>query len=361
MLNFNPDGKKVILSVDGGGMRGLIPIAMLAELEAMTGKPAYELFDMVAGTSTGAVIAGGLALHLSAHDILEQIYKSRLPGAFPLDTFLSNLATYGRFLLTGLRYLYDLEPFRQALQPLAQGKKLRDLTQPIFFVTTKDVRSGDTYYVVSAGPGLSAFADWPLAGAVAASGAAPIYFPPVAGNLIDGGVGVYSNPCLAVATEAMEYIGATEGFVDDQVMLVSLGTGLTPRAREDGVASRFWLFDWVNYVILSGIDDASLQQVFVTRAIYSARLDFRRYNPLLSRESVERELGVPTDNLSDPAQLTLSSRRSDQIALMEAIGRAYARRIDWTRAHVMPWDTPGGQAKPDMATFPVDWSKTGFR
>ncbi|MBE0689488.1 MAG: patatin-like phospholipase family protein, partial [Anaerolineae bacterium] len=252
MLSFNPNGKKVILSVDGGGMRGIIPIAMLAELEAMTGRPAYELFDMVAGTSTGAIIAGGLALHLSAHEILEQIYKSRLPGAFPPDTFLSNLATYGRFLLTGLRYLYDLEPFRQALQPLAQGQTLGDLTRPIFFATTKDVRSGDTYYVVSAGPGLSAFADWPLSGAVAASGAAPIYFPPVAGNLIDGGVGVYANPCLAVATEAMEYIGATEDFVDDNVILVSLGTGFTPRTRDDGIAARYWLFDWVNYVILSG-------------------------------------------------------------------------------------------------------------
>ncbi len=361
MLDFNPSGKKTILSVDGGGMRGLIPVAMLAELEAMTGKPAYELFDMVGGTSTGAIIAGGLALHLSAHEILEQIYKSRLPGAFPPDTLLGNLATYIRFIFNGLRYLYDLEPFRQALQPLALGRSLGDLQQPIFFATTKDVRSGDTYYMVSAGPGRAAFADWPLSGAVAASGAAPIYFPPVAGNLIDGGVGVYANPCLAVATEAMEYIGSAEEFVDDNVILISIGTGFTPRERDDGVASRYSLFDWVNYVILSGIDDAALQQVFVTRAIYSGRLDFRRYNPLLSRASIERDLDVPTGGLPDPAQLTLSSRRPEQIALMEAIGRAYARKLDWTREHVMPWDTPGGQPRQDMSTFPVDWAKTPFR
>ena len=50
MLDFNPTGKKVILSLDGGGMRGMISIALLAELEKMTGKTCQQMFDMVAGT-----------------------------------------------------------------------------------------------------------------------------------------------------------------------------------------------------------------------------------------------------------------------------------------------------------------------
>ncbi len=361
MLNFNPEGKKIILSIDGGGMRGVLPIAMLAELENMTGRPAYDLFDMVAGTSTGALIAAGLALHLSAHDILEQIYKDRLPGAFPPDTLLGNLSTYARFLFSGLRFLYDLEPFRRALASLAQGKCLGDLDQPIFFATTKDVRSGEVCYLVSKGPGRAAFADWPLSGAVAASGAAPIYFPPVAGNLIDGGVGVYANPSLPAATEAMEYIGADEGYTDDHVMMISLGTGYTPNERRDGAAARFWLYNWVEYLIMSGIDDASLQQVFVTRAIYGSRIDFRRYNPYLTRESAADALNVPVIGRPDPAALTLSSRRADQIALMEDIGRAYARRIDWTKPGLMPWDTAGGQPKPNGTKFPIDWSQTPYR
>ena len=61
---------KTILSVDGGGIRGIIPLACLVQLEKKEGKPAPELFDMVAGTSTGAIIAGGIALGLSARGLL---------------------------------------------------------------------------------------------------------------------------------------------------------------------------------------------------------------------------------------------------------------------------------------------------
>ena len=49
-----------ILSIDGGGIRGIIPALVLVEIEKRTGKPIHELFDLVAGTSTGGIIAVGL-------------------------------------------------------------------------------------------------------------------------------------------------------------------------------------------------------------------------------------------------------------------------------------------------------------
>ena len=356
MLNFNPEGKKVILSVDGGGMRGMIPIAMLAELEQMTGKTCQQMFDMVAGTSTGSVIAAGLGVGLTASEILEQIYRTRLPQAFASQ----NALMYLRYVLNGLRHLYDMQPFIDALAPLAMGKKIRDLTRPIVLMTTKDVRVGDTYFVVSKGPGLAAVADWPVSGAVAASGAAPIYFPPVASSLIDGGVGVTGNPCLVAAVEAMEYIGAEEGFVDGKVILISLGTGFAPLLYPDGAAARFWLKDWIEYVITRGmIDDTALEQATSTRAIYGSRLDFRRYQPELTRQNLADQLGLTVT--IDPTKLSLDSHAPEQIALMEQIGRAYARKIDWTQPNVMSWDTVGGQRKPDMTETPVDWSNTPYR
>jgi uncharacterized protein len=355
MLNFNPEGKKVILSVDGGGMRGMISIAMLAELERMTGKTCQQLFDMVGGTSTGAIIAAGLGIGMTASEILETVYRDRLPKAFgPNNIFL-----WIRYLLGGLRHIYPLEPFIEAVQPLAQGVKVGDITHPIVFMTTKDVRVGDTYYIVSKGPGREAVKDWPLSGAVGASGAAPIYFPPVAGNLIDGGVGVNSNPCLAVAIEAMEYIGVEADFYNDNVMMISLGTGYVPNLHGEGAATKFWLKDWIQYLILKGLDDSSLQQAYSTQAIYGSRIDFRRYNPELTWENLANAFDLTPE--IDPTKLSLDSHSPEQVELMEQIGRAYARRIDWLQPTVMPWDTVGGHRKPNIKRADVDWSKTPFK
>ncbi|NJD29464.1 MAG: hypothetical protein FIA92_14360, partial [Chloroflexi bacterium] len=73
--------RRRILAIDGGGMRGLIPAVALAGLERMTGRPAREAFDFLAGTSTGAVIAGGLAAGIPAQRIVE-LYRRRGPELF---------------------------------------------------------------------------------------------------------------------------------------------------------------------------------------------------------------------------------------------------------------------------------------
>lgn len=354
-LDFNPNGKKVILSIDGGGMRGTISIAMLAELERMTGKTCQQLFDMVAGTSTGAIIAAGIAIGMTAQQLLEVVYRDKLPKAFPKQ----DLSFWLRYITGGLKYLYPLETFREALAPLAQGQKIRDITHPIILLTTKDVRTSNTYYITNAGPGAATFADWPLSGAVAASGAAPIFFPPVAGNLVDGGVGVYGNPCLAAAIEAMEYIGAERGFTPGNVIEISLGTGYPTNERADGEADRYWLLDWIKYIIIAGMDEAQIQQAFNVRAIYRDQMDFRRYNPLLTRENLETNLGILTEGRPNPSELGLDSFAPEQIALMEDIGRVYAHHIDWTKENQMPWDTVGGHGKP--RALPVNWAATNYR
>lgn len=382
MLNINPQNKRMILSIDGGGMRGLITVAMLAELEEMTGKPCYELFDLVAGTSTGAIIAAGIGLGYPAKFILEEVYRKRLPAAFRVQS--DGLLRWVRYLFNGLRHLYSLKPFIETMSDLAEGRKVFDLgkvdpsitypktpddksvidlRKPTVLMTTNDVRTNNTYYIVSQGPGAKEFSHWPVAGAIGASGAAPIYFPPVLGNYVDGGVGIFGNPCLAATIEAMEYIGKNEprsingdlGYVDDNVIHLSLGTGYTPNERQDSAARNFWLKDWVEYVIFSGMDQSGLQQVFTTRAVYGKRIDFRRYNPYLKRESVRDVLGIDVAATLDPEKLELDSAGEDEVVLMEQIGRAYARLLfkekRWEHPGYMPWvsedrrDPDYGQAR----------------
>ena len=345
---FNPYQKDLILSIDGGGMRGIVALAILCWLEEQTGKPAYELFKLVGGTSTGALICAGLGLGMSAREMMDDVYKDRLPRAFrKIKRF-----RWLRFLFSGLRHMYAYKPFIDALGPYSEGKRMADILSPAILLTTKDLRTSNTYYITNQGPGAPMFAHWPLAGAVASSVAAPLFFPPVQGNLVDGGVGSYGNPCLAVSVEAVAYLDMKA----ENVIHLSLGNGYISNEEDEGAGAGFWLKSWIEYLIFEGMDDAALQQVFMARAIY-AQMDFRRYNPLLSRQNVEHNLEIDCGDV-DPSALALDSNGRDEIELMERIGRAYAAKIDWMKEGALPWNTVGGRAAPRFADS--DWDNSPF-
>ncbi len=378
---FNPENKKLILSLDGGGMRGIIPLTMLVYLEKKLNKPAYEIFDMVAGTSTGAIIAAGLALGYSAEYILENVYRTRLPGAFGNR---DGVRFWLRYLFRyGLRYQYSWKPFILALSVFEGTDKTLGETyppppgvkRPILLMTTKDLRTTNTYYMVNAGAGRALFADWPLKGAVTASSAASLFFRPVDGNLVDGGVGAFGNPCLAAATEAFEFISNRDVEAEDRLfdpertILISLGTGHVSTNLANQAGYTRGITDWLSFNIIGGIVEAAVQQALNTRAIYGNQgLDFRRFNVNLTKQAVRDVLGVPLGNL-DPQRLTLDTTSAAEIALMEKIGTAYADIIDWTLPDQLPWANPrdgkppahtkAGQPRPQDPSSadlpPIDW------
>ena len=65
-----------ILSLDGGGMRGLATVLILKEIEKRTGKRMHELFDLICGTSTGGILAVALGIKMMSVDQLEEIYRN---------------------------------------------------------------------------------------------------------------------------------------------------------------------------------------------------------------------------------------------------------------------------------------------
>src|SRR4051794_19029634 len=75
---------KRILSIDGGGLKGALPAAFLAEVEEATGKRIVDNFDLITGTSTGGIIAIGLGLGIPAREIL-RFYQSHGPAVFRQD------------------------------------------------------------------------------------------------------------------------------------------------------------------------------------------------------------------------------------------------------------------------------------
>lgn len=107
-----------ILSIDGGGIKGVFPASFLAALRADLPCPIADYFDLIAGTSTGGIIAIGLGLGLSAEELLE-FYKAEGPAIFPPS------AASG-WIRHWFVSKYRPEPLREALQKAIGGKILGD-------------------------------------------------------------------------------------------------------------------------------------------------------------------------------------------------------------------------------------------
>lgn len=116
---LDPTGnKKLILSLDGGGMRGAITLAMLVELEEKLEKQlgekvsCHDLFDMFVGTSSGAIIAANLAMGYSARELQDkELFRTRLRDAFSKKTgrfWIISILLMIIFLVAPLVYLYGL-------------------------------------------------------------------------------------------------------------------------------------------------------------------------------------------------------------------------------------------------------------
>jgi uncharacterized protein len=195
----------MILAIDGGGIRGLIPALVLAEIEQRTGRPINELVDLIAGTSTGAILACALAEPdpLPAERIAN-LYVEEGPRIF--DRSLLKRITSADGLIDER---YEADGLVAALERYLGTARLAD-AQPAVLLTVYDI---ERRRAVLLGPG----DDVSMVDAAHASSAAPTYFEPVrvgGATLVDGGVFATNPAMLAFATAG----GAPE-------LLLSLGTG----------------------------------------------------------------------------------------------------------------------------------------
>jgi patatin-like phospholipase/acyl hydrolase len=115
-----------ILTIDGGGIRGTFPAAFLANLEEDLEYPIGRYFDLISGTSTGGIIAIGLALGLSAADILK-LYEDKGPAIFGqsksgLPGWLARRYRFGKWLFWGPKY--SAKPLHDALTEVLGERRL---------------------------------------------------------------------------------------------------------------------------------------------------------------------------------------------------------------------------------------------
>jgi len=360
-----------ILALDGGGIRGVLTLEILAEIERQLAAAAgrgddfrlADFFDFIGGTSTGAIIAAGLARGMSAGELID-FYAETGPLMFEKAKLLGRL-----------RNLYVADPLKEKLQQVfgADTTLGSDSLRTLLLVVTRNATT-DSPWPVTSNP----FAKYndpgrpdcnlkiPLWQLVRASTAAPIYFPPevLAWDpddplktfvFVDGGVTPYNNPSFLLyrkATVPRYRLSWKTGERD--MMIVSVGTGMAPGGGADVASpSRNALANLADLpgTLMSGAQiDQDVNCRAVGRCVHGAPIDrelgdmiprdendtvlpldhdlgrdflYARYDAQLSEQGLA-DLGLPD---LDPKRVqTLDA--VDAIPELQEVGKAVAKNVD---------------------------------
>jgi hypothetical protein len=214
-----------ILAIDGGGIKGAMPAAFLAQIEEVTGERVVDHFDLIAGTSTGGIIALGLALGLPAREILE-FYKSHGPAIFAQqqeNRFARFAAKCGR----GLRWFcagpkYSAEPLRRALTDAVGTRRIGECSTRVIIPAYQADRRAVYVFKTAHHPRFEFDYKIKAVDVLMATAAAPTFLPTHETDhgirLIDGGIWA-NNPAGMAAVEAIGVLGWDPG----STRMLSLG------------------------------------------------------------------------------------------------------------------------------------------
>lgn len=234
-----------ILALDGGGIRGVYTAHLLARLEDALQVPVRERFDLIAGTSSGSILAGAAAM---------SVPMERLAGLF--ETEASRIFSRRRLsCFSFLRSRYSTEPLAQVLGEYLPEVTLGEVPTPLM-ITSSDISTGRVHvfksrYLEKLGQPYRRDGDVRLSDAVLASCAAPTYFDPREVReylLADGGLWA-NNPSVIAVTEALSRFGRPL----EQVYVLSIGTGRTHsfyrQSRTWGLVTGWGREQLVSYVL----------------------------------------------------------------------------------------------------------------
>lgn len=241
-----------ILSLDGGGIRGLVSCLWLEGVEdalAQAGKPGLlNRFELIAGSSTGAIVACGLALGLSP-TTMAGLYRQHRHLIFPgMADRLWSRAT--RLFSQGVSApRYDAKGLEKVLRKVFGSATLGQARKPLL-VTSYDTIARKPVVFKSFKP---EHADLPMWEVCRASTAAPTYFPAhpmkVQGRacaMIDGGV-VANNPTACAIAEALRKDARVDGAQD--LVVLSVGTGERSRPIDLKSAQEWGAVEWAIPII----------------------------------------------------------------------------------------------------------------
>lgn len=194
---------KYILSIDGGGIRGIIPATILAHIEARLDASCHELFDIITGTSTGGIIACGLGKGISANDLM-LMYLEKGKEIFKRNHWFPDLFS-PKYTASGIDKILE-----EVFEDTVLSKSKTKLIIPAYDMVEGQPRHFKSWIDK----------DIMLKCVARATSAAPTYFPSAFGRYVDGGM-FSNNPTINALVEGYKLWGD-----DEPIIVVSLGTGV---------------------------------------------------------------------------------------------------------------------------------------
>ncbi|MDR1266993.1 MAG: patatin-like phospholipase family protein [Holosporales bacterium] len=311
----------VVFSFDGGGIRGLIPAYFMTFLEANLEMRTHQFVDLLAGTSTGGLLALGLATpdengqnaRYHARDILH-LYKTRGP-----TIFTKRFANFG-----GLRNAaYESESFEGVLQELFGDIPLSgSLTRTL--ITSYDTERSKPVVFKSEKARQNPQYDFAMRDTARGTSAAPTYFPPAEAFsradqygdhmricAIDGGM-FANNPSMCAFSEVLHHYG---DLVD--VLLVSVGTGRATVPLPYVEARDMGLIGWAKRLAGIAIDGPAIAVDYQLRQIsqsFGGHLRYFRIQTELQREN------AAMDDVS-PQNLATLEHRAEEMVRSSSVSR----------------------------------------
>lgn len=362
--------KLKLLSIDGGGIRGIIPAIILDKIEQRTGKRISQLFDLIAGSSTGGLLALGLTkpnlenpgeAQYTAQDLIN-LYKEQGQRIFTeeekfIETALERANSQLRNLLKQLSLPFSLPeidlnnlrgpkftsrgrqevltqflgntPIQKALKEVFITSYDTELRTPIFFTNNELAeKTGGNFRKICK--------DFTMTQAAMATSAAPTYFEPYqvpttttnSGyySLVDGGVFANNPTSLAIMEAIISHKRATKETIGlDDILVVSLGTGSLTRIYRyqdiRGWGSLNWVLPLLNVVMDGQSESVSCQLEQLLPEANEVPKQYYRFQGLLNdcNDDIDDTSPPNISRLENLAQQIIQQRDTDLKELCEQL------------------------------------------
>lgn len=279
---------RYVLSIRGGGIRGIIPCCCLVKLEGQLGGVTRDHIDFCAGTSTGALLTAAVAAGIPATEVLK-VYTERSHQIFTPTGVIATAKRVAEGFMYNPHHLHDV--LASVLGPAASWT-MND--SPLRVMISATAMNGRNWFFVRGnGRNSRTTGSVRLVDAAVASACAPTYFDHwtidgIGGRTIrffDGGIGGTANPAYQACVEAFEYDDLTPA----DTRVVSLGTGYYP-ASGDAPSGLLATVGWTTSTLVDTSED------WVDEAVGRQWPGIMRsFNPLLPSDIDEADLdAIPT-------------------------------------------------------------------